>query len=61
MVDFEDAGRRLDKELEKLRQFLKTELKPTTERKTAEALRRASERLAELAERIEARLAGKSK
>jgi len=45
MVNLEDVGRKLDRELEKLRRFFATELRPTTERKAVEVLRRAKERL----------------
>jgi hypothetical protein len=51
----EDVGRKLDRELEKLRRFLETELRPTTERKAVEVLRTASKRLGKLAEEIESR------
>jgi len=51
----EDVGRKLDRELEKLRRFFETELRPTTERKAVEVLRTASKRLGKLAEEIESR------
>jgi len=55
MVNLEDVGRKLDRELEKLRRFFATELRPTTERKAVEVLRTASKRLGKLAEEIESR------
>ena len=55
MGHLEDVGRKLDRELEKLRRFFETELKPTTERKAVEVLRNASKRLGKLAEEIESR------
>jgi len=55
MVNLEDVGRKLDRELEKLRRFFATELRPTTERKAAVVLRTASKRLGKLAEEIESR------
>jgi len=55
MVNLEDVGRKLDRELEKLRRFFETELRPTTERKAVEVLRTASKRLGKLAEEIESR------
>ena len=55
MAHLEEVGRKLDRELEKLRRFFETEVKPTTERKAAEVLRIASKRLSELAEEIESR------
>jgi hypothetical protein len=57
MASFEQVGERIDRELEKLRRFFETELRPTTERKAIEALRQASRRLAKLAEDLEARAA----
>jgi len=60
LVNLEDVGRKLDRELEKLRRFVETELRPTTERKAIKVLRAASERLGKLAEEIESR-AGHSK
>ncbi len=61
MPNFERVGRKIDEELQKLRQFLETELKPTTERKAIEALRKASKRLAAAADQLEARAARKKK
>jgi hypothetical protein len=52
-VKFEDAGRTLDRELAELRKYLDREVKPTTRRDMARLLRRASERLAKLAKRLE--------
>ena len=56
MANLEDIGRKLDRELEKLRRFFETELRPTTERKAIEVLRTASKRLGKLAEEIESRV-----
>ncbi len=53
MPGFEDAGRAIDRELEKLRHFLETEVKPASKKSAVEALRAASRRLAELAEEME--------
>ncbi len=53
MSTFEDAGRVIDREMKKLHEFFETEVKPTTQRKAIEALRSASARLAELAEKLE--------
>jgi hypothetical protein len=49
----EDAGRALDRELEKLRKFFDREVHPRTRPEMAEFLRRASERLTKLADRLE--------
>jgi tRNA(Phe) wybutosine-synthesizing methylase Tyw3 len=59
VANFEDIGKRIDQELERLRIFVDQELKPTTQKKTSAALRKASERLAKLADEIESRLAEK--
>jgi len=56
MGAFEDAGQVIDQELEKLKRFLKTEVKPTTLRSAAEALRATSSRLSKLAEELETRM-----
>lgn len=58
MGAFEDAGQVIDQELEKLKRFLKTEVKPTTLRSAAEALRATSSRLSKLAEDLESRMPG---
>ena len=61
MPNFKEIGRRIEEELQKLRRFFKTELKPTTERKAIDVLRSASKRLAEFAEELEARAAREKK
>ncbi len=53
MSAFEDAGRAIDREWEKLRHFFETDVKPTTQRRAVEALRAASAKLAELAEQLD--------
>ena len=55
MPNFEQVGRTIDQELEKLRRYIETEVKPTTQRRVVQALRRASRRLAEVARELEAR------
>lgn len=57
MANFKEVGRLLDQELEKLRRYFETQLKPTTEQKAIGALRKASQRLAELAQKLEDRAA----
>ena len=54
MGSFEDVGRAVDREVTKLREFLKAEVKPATERQLIAALRAASKHLGELAEKLEA-------
>jgi hypothetical protein len=55
MGTLEDIGRKLDQEMERLRDLVEKEIKPTTEQKAASVLRQVSERLTKLAEEIEAR------
>jgi hypothetical protein len=55
VTKFEEFGRKLDQELERLRDLVEREIKPTTAKKAASGLRQVSERLAKLAEDIEAR------
>jgi hypothetical protein len=50
---FEDAGRALDREFEKLRKFLNDEVRPQTRKETAEFLRKSAARLTKMAERLE--------
>lgn len=52
MSAFEDAGRVIDREMKKLREFFESDIKPTTQRRAVEALRRASAELSKLAEKI---------
>ncbi len=61
MSTFEDAGRVIDREMKKLHEFFEKEVKPTTQRKAIEALRSASVRLAELAEKLEKSKAGQDR
>ena len=52
-MKFEDAGRAIDREFEKLRKFLNDEVRPQTKKETAEFLRKSAERLTKMAERLE--------
>ena len=52
-MKLEDAGRALDQELDKLRKFFDEEVPPETREGMAQFLRRASDRLTKLAERLE--------
>lgn len=56
MGTFEEFGQVMDKEMEKLRRFFQSEVKPTTLRSAADALRSTSARLARMAEELEERL-----
>lgn len=59
MTNFEEFGRRVDEEVEKLRQYIESQFKPNAERRTAEWLRAAARKLADAAAEIERRSAAK--
>jgi hypothetical protein len=52
-MNFEDAGRALDAEFDRLRKFLSEEVRPQTRKETAEFLRKSADRLTKMAERLE--------
>ncbi len=52
-MKLEDAGRALDREIEKLRKYLDQEIRPQTREEMAKMLRRASTQLTKLADRVE--------
>ena len=58
MDKFEDLGKRLDDELTRIRKYVEEEVAPATEKRTAQVLREAAEKLSEAARKIEARVAG---
>jgi hypothetical protein len=60
MDKFEEMGKRLDEELTRLRKYLEDEVAPVTERRTAQFLREASEKLSEAARKLEARVAARA-
>lgn len=60
MDKFEEIGKRLDEELTRLRKYLEDEVAPATEKRTAQALREASEKLSEAARKLEARVAARA-
>jgi hypothetical protein len=60
MDKFEELGRRLDEELTRLRRYLEEEVAPETERRSAQFLREVSEKLAEAAKKLEARVAARN-
>jgi hypothetical protein len=60
MKDFEDFGRWLDEEVQRVRQVIETDIKPTAEKKCISALRIASEKLSSMAEELQKRVARKS-
>ena len=53
--NFEDFGKRVDEELTRVKSFVKEEVAPETEKRTAKFLREVSEKLTEAAAWIEAR------
>ncbi|MGA2985575.1 MAG: hypothetical protein ABSG32_17320 [Terriglobia bacterium] len=52
-MNFQDAGRAIDGEFEKLRKYFKDEVRPETKKEAAEFLRKSAERLTKMAERLE--------
>ena len=52
-MTFEDAGKAVDREVQKLIEFVETKVRPTTRHEMAELLRKASERLAKMAESLQ--------
>ena len=60
MDKFEEIGKRLEEELARLRKFVDEEVAPATERRTAQVLREASEKLSEAARKLEARVAARN-
>lgn len=52
-MNFENAGRAIDREVSKLRDLLDDKVKPETRSEMAKVLRQASKRLEKLAERLE--------
>jgi len=57
--NFEDLGKRVDEELTRVKSFVKEEVAPETEKRTAKFLREVSEKLTEAAAWIEARNAAR--
>jgi hypothetical protein len=57
MDNFEEIGRRIDAEMERLRRYVDEELGPETEKRTASFLRDVSGKLDEYAKKLEARMA----
>ncbi len=52
-MKFEDAGRTIDHEIAKLVEFLERKAKPKTRRELTSLLRKASDRMAKLADSLE--------
>ena len=60
MRNFEDFGKRVDEELARVNAYVKEEVAPETEKRTAQFLREVSQKLSEAASKIEARNAARS-
>ncbi|HUL33006.1 MAG TPA: hypothetical protein VL128_03930 [Candidatus Eisenbacteria bacterium] len=60
MDNFEEFGKRIDEEITRLRKYLEKEIAPATEKRTAQVLREASEKLSEAAQKLEARVAART-
>jgi hypothetical protein len=56
MDKFEEIGKRIDAEMERLRRYVDEEIAPETERRTASFLRDVSGKLDEFAQKLEARM-----
>ena len=54
-MKLEEAGRALDREIEKLVEFVEEKVKPATRQEMSELLRKASAQLAKLADSLEKR------
>lgn len=52
-MTFEEAGKKLDREIARLKQYLDKEVKPATRRDMARILRSASQRLSKLAKDLD--------
>lgn len=59
MKNFEDFGKRVDEELERAKSFVKEDVAPETEKRTAQFLREVSQKIGEAASWIEARHAAR--
>ena len=55
MTKFEQMGRRLDRELERLRDIAEQKISPATRAKTARVMRAVSAKLARLADELESK------
>ncbi len=57
MANFEEVGRRIDRELAKVRRYLKEDMQPAAEKRAVAALRKAARVLENAAKELESRLA----
>ena len=56
MPSFEDFGRKFDREIERLRELAEKKITSAARNKTAQSLKRMSEKLAQMAADIEAKV-----
>ena len=61
MAKFEDVGRKIDREMERLREVIESEVSPATRLKAAKSLRSVADTLAKLAADLESTVAPKAK
>ena len=52
-MNFEEAGKAVDREVQKLIDFVESKVRPSTRREMAELLRKAAERLAKMADSLQ--------
>jgi hypothetical protein len=60
VATFEDFGRKLDREIERLRELAEKKISPATRLKAARSLRRMSDKLSQIAAHIEAKVEPKA-
>jgi hypothetical protein len=61
MTKFEDVGRKIDREMKRLREVIENEVSPATRVKAAQSLRSVADKLAKLAADLESKVAPKAK
>jgi hypothetical protein len=61
MTKFEDVGRKLDREVERLRELAESKITPAARVKAAKSLRSVAEALGRLAEDLESKVTPKAK
>ncbi len=60
VATFEDFGRKLDREIERLRDLAENKIRPAARLKTAKSLRRMADKLAQMAADLEAKVEPKA-
>lgn len=61
MTTFEDVGRKLDREVERLREIAESKITPAARAKAAKSLRSVADALARVAADLESKVAPKAK